>query len=100
MYVDDLADACFFLMESYNEKGFVNVGTGEEITIKKLAETIAEVTGFKGSIVFNSDKPDGTPRKLMDSTRIHNAGWQHKISLKEGLQKAYAAYQREQMTAV
>ncbi|MDB5208039.1 MAG: GDP-L-fucose synthase, partial [Flavisolibacter sp.] len=100
MYVDDLADACFFLMENYNEKGFVNVGTGEEITIKKLAETIAEVTRYKGSIVFNSERPDGTPRKLMDSTRIHNAGWKHKISLKEGLQKAYRYYQNEMQPTV
>ena len=98
MYVDDLADACFFLMESYNEREFVNVGTGEEITIKNLAETIADVTGFKGTIVFNADRPDGTPRKLMDSARIHNAGWKHKISLKEGLQKAYISYQKEMRT--
>lgn len=99
MYVDDLADACFFLMETYNEKGFVNVGTGEEITIKHLAETVGEVVGFKGRIVFNPERPDGTPRKLMDSSRIHNAGWKHKISLKEGLQKAYNFYLEEQVTA-
>lgn len=99
MYVDDLADACFFLMETYNEKQFVNVGTGEETTIKKLAETVAEVTGFRGSLVFNTGKPDGTPRKLMDSTKIHEAGWVHKISMKEGLQKAYAAYLQEQVRA-
>lgn len=99
MYVDDLADACFFLMETYNEKQFVNVGTGEEVTIKQLAEAVAEVTGFNGSIVFNTEKPDGTPRKLMDSTKIHEAGWKHKISLKEGLQKAYAAYKNEQVLA-
>ncbi|MDQ6609587.1 MAG: GDP-L-fucose synthase [Bacteroidota bacterium] len=95
MYVDDLADACLFLMETYNEKQFVNVGTGEEITIKQLAETVAGVTGFKGRIVFNDEKPDGTPRKLMDSSRIHGAGWTHTISLKEGLEKAYGYYQKE-----
>lgn len=98
MYVDDLADACFFLMENYNEKGFVNVGTGEEVTIKELAGTIADVTGFKGRIIFNTEKPDGTPRKLMDSTKLHNLGWKHQISLKEGLKKAYAHFQQEMVT--
>lgn len=95
MYVDDLADACLFLMENYDEKGFVNVGTGEEVTIKELAEAVAEVTGFDGKIVFNADKPDGTPRKLMDSTKLHNLGWKHKINLKEGLKKAYHHFQKE-----
>lgn len=99
MYVDDLADACFFLMENYNEKGFVNVGTGEEVTIKELAEVVAEVTGFKGKIVFNTEKPDGTPRKLMDSTKLHNLGWQHRISLKDGVQKAYSHFQKEMVAA-
>ncbi|HEV7333531.1 MAG TPA: GDP-L-fucose synthase [Flavisolibacter sp.] len=95
MYVDDLADACYFLMESYNEKGFVNVGTGEEVTIRELAEAIAEVTGFTGEIVFNAEKPDGTPRKLMDSSKLQGLGWKHKVSLKEGLRKAYAFYLKE-----
>lgn len=95
MYVDDLADACFFLMENYNEKGFVNVGTGEEVTIQKLAEIVANVTGFKGRIVFNADKPDGTPRKLMDSSKLHSLGWKHRISLQEGLKKAYQHFQKE-----
>jgi GDP-L-fucose synthase len=95
MYVDDLASACFFLMQNYNEKGFVNVGTGEEVTIKELAETIAEVTGFSGKIIFNPNRPDGTPRKLMDSSRINQAGWRHRISLQEGLRKAYQFYQKE-----
>ena len=95
MYVDDLADACFFLMENYHEKGFVNIGTGEEITIRELAETIAEVTGFNGEIVFNPEKPDGTPRKLMDSSKLNGLGWKHKISLREGLQKAYKHFQKE-----
>jgi GDP-L-fucose synthase len=100
MYVDDLADACFFLMENYNEKGFVNVGTGEEVTIKELAETVAEVTGFTGHIVFNASKPDGTPRKLMDSTKLHQQGWKHKISLKEGLRKAYQHFLQESKALV
>lgn len=95
MYVDDLAEACFFLMENYNDKGFVNVGTGEEVTIRELAETIADVTGFEGEIIFNPEKPDGTPRKLMDSSKLHGLGWKHKIELKEGLQKAYQFYLNE-----
>jgi GDP-L-fucose synthase len=95
MYVDDLANACVFLMRSYNEKQFVNVGTGEEVSIKELAEKVAEVTDFKGKIVFNLEKPDGTPRKLMDSSRINDAGWKHSISLQEGLKKAYQFYQKE-----
>lgn len=99
MYVDDLADACFFLMQQYDEKGFVNVGTGEEVTILELAQTIADVTGFKGEIVFNTSKPDGTPRKLMDSSKLHGFGWHHQISLKDGLQKAYAHFQREMSVA-
>ncbi|HET7897294.1 MAG TPA: NAD-dependent epimerase/dehydratase family protein, partial [Flavisolibacter sp.] len=99
MYVDDLSDACLFLMEHYNEKELVNVGTGEEVTIKELAETVASVTGFKGEIVFNTEKPDGTPRKLMDSSKLHGLGWTHQISLEEGLQKAYAHFQREMVTA-
>jgi len=95
MYVDDLADACLFLMNNYDNKQFVNVGTSEEVSIKELAEKVAEVTRYKGKIVFNQDKPDGTPRKLMDSSRINNVGWRHTISLEEGLQKAYHFYQKE-----
>lgn len=100
MYVDDLADACLFLMETYNEKEFVNVGTGEEVTIRKLAEMVAETIGFTGEIVFDTSKPDGTPRKLMDSSRIHTAGWRHNISLKEGLAKAYRHFQQEMQAKV
>ncbi len=99
MYVDDLADACYFLMENYNERGFLNVGTGEEVTIKELAETVADVTGFKGNIVFNAEKPDGTPRKLMDSSKLHSLGWKHQTSLREGLAKAYEHFQREMVPA-
>lgn len=99
MYVDDLADACVFLMRNYDGKEFVNVGTGEETTIKGLAETVAEATGFTGQIVFNTDKPDGTPRKLMDSSKLHSLGWKHKISLAEGLQMAYEHYLKEQVPA-
>ena len=74
----------FFLMMQYDEKLFINVGTGQEVTIKELASIVKEVTGFEGQIKFDTTKPDGTPRKLMDSSRLHAMGWKHKISLKEG----------------
>lgn len=93
LHVDDLAEACFFLMESYNEKDFVNIGTGEDLSIKALAETIKEITGFQGDLIWNTDKPDGTPRKLMDVSRIHNLGWKHKIGLKEGIEQTYRDFQ-------
>lgn len=92
MYVDDLAAACLHLMLHYNERLFVNVGTGEEISIKDLAFLIGNIVNFKGEIEFDSTKPDGTPRKLMDSSRIHSFGWKHKTNLKEGLQKAYTYF--------
>ena len=95
MFVDDLADACFFLMQEYNDKLFVNIGTGEEITIKDLALLVKEVVGFTGEIRFDSSKPDGTPRKLMDSSRLHAMGWKHKTTLREGLAKAYEYFQQE-----
>jgi len=95
MYVDDLADACVFLMKNFNDKLFVNVGTGQEATIKELAMLVKEVTGFEGGIVFDTSKPDGTPRKLMDSSRIHGLGWKHTISLQDGLKKAYQYFLEE-----
>ncbi|TCJ17459.1 GDP-L-fucose synthase [Flaviaesturariibacter flavus] len=95
MYVDDLADACFFLMQHYDGALFMNMGTGEEVTIRQLAETIKEVVGFEGELRFDPSKPDGTPRKLMDSARLHAMGWKHKTTLKEGLAKAYAFYKQE-----
>lgn len=99
MYVDDLADACFHLMQHYNEKLFVNIGTGEEVSIKQLAMLVQEVTGFNGDIHFDTSKPDGTPRKLMDSSRLHDMGWKHSISLKEGLAKAYQFFLAEQSSS-
>jgi GDP-L-fucose synthase len=96
MYVDDLADACYFLMQQYDGKLFVNIGTGEEVTIKQLAMHVKEVTGFNGDIHFDTSKPDGTPRKLMDSSRLHDMGWKHSTSLKEGLEKAYRFFIAEQ----
>ena len=89
MYVDDLASACVFLMQNYNERLFINVGTGEEVSIKDLAMLVKEVTGFTGELKFDTSKPDGTPRKLMDSSRLHGLGWKSSVSLKEGLKKAY-----------
>ena len=95
MYVDDLADACYFLMQSYNDRLFMNVGTGEELTIADLARTVKRITGFEGELKFDDSKPDGTPRKLMDSSRLHQLGWKHKISLEEGIKKAYKFFLEE-----
>ncbi len=95
MFVDDLASACLFLMNEYDGKLFVNIGTGEEITIKDLAYLVKDVVGFEGDIVFDSSKPDGTPRKLMDSSRLHSMGWKHKTSLRDGLAAAYGFFQHE-----
>ncbi len=89
MYVDDLADACLFLMNNYNDEQIINIGTEEEISIKELSYLIKEITGYSGDIVFNTNKPDGTPRKLLDCSKLHKLGWKHKTSLKEGLKKNY-----------
>ena len=91
LHVDDLAEACFFLMENYSDGQTMNVGYGEDITIKDLALTIKEIVGFEGELVFDSSKPDGTPRKLMSSERIHSLGWSPKIDLKTGISSVYAA---------
>ena len=93
MHSDDLAEALVFLMNSYNEKQFINIGTGEEVSIKQLAEMIKTTTGFEGQIKFDSSKPDGTPRKLMDSSKIKSLGWQPRIGLKEGLERTWGEYQ-------
>ena len=95
MFVDDLADGCFYLMQNYDGRLFLNIGTGSEITIGSLAKLIKEVVGFDGEIVFDSTKPDGTPRKLMDSSRIHALGWKHKTNLVEGLYAAYEYFKEE-----
>ncbi len=89
MHVDDLADALIYLMEHYDEREFVNVGSGEEISIKELAETIKKVVGYEGKITNDLSKPDGTPRKLMDSTRLKNHGWTAKINLEDGIRMVY-----------
>jgi GDP-L-fucose synthase len=89
LHVDDLADACFYLMMNYNEPGFINIGTGKDISIKELALLIKEIVGYKGDIKFDTSKPDGTPRKLLDVSKLHALGWKHKIELKQGIQMVY-----------
>lgn len=89
LYSDDLAEACLFLMENYNEKAIVNVGSGEDISIKELAQIIKGVTQYQGDLVFDTSKPDGTPRKLMDVSKIHKLGWHHTTTLEEGIKVAY-----------
>ncbi|WP_099367016.1 GDP-L-fucose synthase [Sphingobacterium sp. 1.A.4] len=95
MYADDLADACVFLMENYDEEQFVNIGVGEDISIKDLALLIKEVVGFKGELEFDSSKPDGTPRKLMDVGKLKGLGWLPKTSLKEGIALAYEDFKQK-----
>ncbi len=85
LHVDDLADACVFLIENYSDEQHVNVGTGVDVSIKELAEMVKELVGFEGQLLFNIDKPDGTPRKLLDVSKIHKLGWQHRLDLKEGI---------------
>ena len=92
MHVDDLAAAALFLMESYDEEGIINVGTGEDISIRQLAELIAKVVGYQGELSFDPSKPDGTPRKLLDVGKLHALGWRHGISLPEGLASVYDWY--------
>jgi GDP-L-fucose synthase len=92
LYVDDLADACIHLMLNYNDSEVVNIGTGVDITIKDLALTIKEVVEFQGDIYFNTDMPDGTPRKLLDVSKLKDLGWKYKISLREGIEKTYKDY--------
>ena len=92
LYVDDMADACVFLMESDIDDGLFNVGTGEDVTIRELAETVMDVIGFSGHIVFDASKPDGTPRKLMNVDRMKNLGWQARTTLRDGIASSYADY--------
>ena len=89
IYVDDMAAACVFLMENYDGEQHVNIGTGEEVSIRQLAETVKEVVGFEGELVFNTDMPDGTPRKLTTVDKLHGLGFMHKVSLNEGIRIAY-----------
>jgi len=93
LHVDDLADACVFLMQTYSGSDIVNIGVGEDLSIRDLAELVADVVGFKGELVFNPDMPDGTPRKLVDVSRITQLGWKAGISLEDGLRDTYAWFQ-------
>ena len=97
LHVDDLADACFFLLQNYYEEMFVNIGTGEDLTIKALAEMIKDIVGYAGELKWNTEKPDGTPRKLMDVSRLHNLGWKHRIGLREGIAAVYAEFANSEM---
>ncbi len=97
LHVDDLADACFFLLQNYNDEMFVNIGTGEDLTIKALAEMIKDIVGFTGELKWNTEKPDGTPRKLMDVSRLHNMGWKHRIGLREGISSVYAEFSKSEL---
>ena len=92
LHADDLADACCFLMENYNQEGLVNIGTGEDVTITQLALLIKEVVGYEGDLIYDASKPDGTPRKLMDVSKLTNLGWKYSIELKDGLKQVYADY--------
>jgi len=87
MHVDDLADACYFLLQNYNEPGHVNIGWGSDVSIKQVAETIASEVGYKGILEFDTTKPDGTPRKLLDTTKINNLGWKPSIKLEDGIRR-------------
>jgi len=94
LHVDDLADACIFLMKNYSEESHINVGSGSDLTIRELAEMVAEVVGFSGTFVYDATKPDGTPRKLMDCSRLTNAGWRPSIGLRDGIASAYDWYKK------
>ncbi len=89
LHVDDLAAACFHLMQTYHGNTSLNIGTGKDISIKELAELIREIVGYKGEIIWNKDKPDGTPRKLLDVSLIHGMGWKHRIELEDGIREVY-----------
>lgn len=94
LFVDDLAEACVFLMQHFDEPGPINIGTGEDLTIRELAEEVGRITGFSGALNFDPSKPDGTPRKVMDVSRIHAMGWKATTTLEEGLKSAYADFRK------
>jgi len=89
LHADDLADACFYFMQNYNEAGLVNIGVGDDISIKDLALLVKKIVGYEGELKFDTTKPDGTPRKLMDVSKLHSFGWKHKINLEEGIRSVY-----------
>lgn len=89
LFADDLADACYYLMQNYDGSGLINIGTGNDLSINELAHVIKKIVGFKGQIRFDTSKPDGTPRKLLDVSKLHNMGWHHSIDLEHGIELAY-----------
>ncbi|GGR93189.1 GDP-L-fucose synthase family protein [Deinococcus sedimenti] len=95
LYVEDLAEACLYLMEQVSEPGPINIGTGEDLTIRELAELIADVVGFEGDLVFDASKPDGTPRKLMDVSKLTGLGWSARTGLREGIERTFAWFMQE-----
>ena len=97
LYVDDLADACLFLMQNYAESEIVNIGVGSDITIKELALLVKEVTGFPGELMFNAAMPDGTPRKLLDVSKLKASGWSAKTSLHDGIIKTYDSFRQQKL---
>jgi GDP-L-fucose synthase len=99
LHSDDLARACVFLLENYSEEQFINVGSGSEITIRELAETVRRVTGFAGTITWDTSKPDGTPRKLMDSSRLFERGWRPQVPLEQGIALAYEDFKQRHAAA-
>jgi GDP-L-fucose synthase len=99
LHADDLADACYFLMQNYNEPGLVNIGVGDDISIADLAALVKKIVGFEGDIKFDTSKPDGTPRKLMDVSKLHSFGWKAAIALEEGINEVYKAYFLQQPLA-
>ena len=99
LFADDLAAACYYLMENYNEPGLVNIGTGEDLSIKELAELVKKTVGYEGEITFDTSKPDGTPRKLMDVSKLHSKGWKHTIELPEGVSLAYQDFLNKQVVS-
>ena len=95
LYVDDMADACLYLMENGASDGVFNVGTGSDVTIRELAELIADIVGFRGELVFDAAKPDGTPRKLLDVSRMRDIGWRAQTPLRRGIEMTYASFAGE-----
>lgn len=97
LFSDDLADACIFLMQTYNDKELINVGVGEDVSIKELAEFVKKVVGYEGEFVFDTTKPDGTPRKLMDVNKLNSLGWKYTTSLKNGVERAYEDFLKKEL---
>lgn len=100
LFADDLADACVYLMHHYDGAETINVGTGEDLSIRELAETVKAVTNYEGDILFDSSKPDGTPRKLLDVSRLHSLGWKHSVDLQTGLHLAYSDFVKKQFSLI